>query len=76
MNLVLTRGREGVQNPKNLADVISTCPLTRLNFLQDNRRIQIPGRAVGGEELERAGDVAHEGGEQDAEGGGIVSHRE
>ena len=26
MNLVLTRGREGVQNCKNLADVICTCP--------------------------------------------------
>ena len=27
MNLVLTRGREGVQNSKNLEDVICTCPL-------------------------------------------------
>ena len=27
MNLVLTRGREGVQNPENLADVICACPL-------------------------------------------------
>ena len=26
---------------------------------------------MGGEELERAGDVAHERGEQDAEGGGV-----
>ena len=27
MDLVLTRGREGVQNPKNLADVICERPL-------------------------------------------------
>ena len=26
MNLVLARGREGVQDPKNLVDVICTCP--------------------------------------------------
>ena len=25
VDLVLTRGREGVQNPENLADVICTC---------------------------------------------------
>ena len=30
MNLVPTRGREGVQNPKNLEDVICTFPLTPL----------------------------------------------
>ena len=27
MDLVLTRGREGFKNPKNLADVICKCPL-------------------------------------------------
>ena len=27
MNLVLTRGREGVQNPEKLEDVICTCSL-------------------------------------------------
>ena len=27
MNLVLTRGREGIQNPENLADVICERPL-------------------------------------------------
>ena len=30
MDLVLTRGREGVQNLKNLADVICASPLMRL----------------------------------------------
>ena len=29
MDLVLTRGREGVQNTRNLADVTYTCPLAR-----------------------------------------------
>ena len=28
VNLVLTRGRKGVQNPKNLADVICACPMS------------------------------------------------
>ena len=46
----------------------------KLNHFQEIRRIQVPGRVVGGEELERAGGVTHERGEQYAEGGGIVSH--
>ena len=33
MNLVLTRGREGVQNTKNLADVICACPLRMFHTL-------------------------------------------
>ena len=28
VDLALTRGREGVQNPENLADVICACPLS------------------------------------------------
>ena len=28
VDLVLTKGRDGVQNPENLADVICVCPLT------------------------------------------------
>ena len=36
MDLVLTRGREGVQNPKNLADVICTCPQTWSAAISDS----------------------------------------
>ena len=30
--MVLTRGREGVQKPENLADVICTCPPMRYEY--------------------------------------------
>ena len=33
MDLVLTRGREGVQNPENLEDVTCTCPPAGLGSL-------------------------------------------
>ena len=32
MNLVLTRGREEVENPENLAEVICACPLAGRTF--------------------------------------------
>ena len=38
VNLVLTRGREGVQNPENLADVICACPLASEKSVYANCR--------------------------------------
>ena len=52
MDLVLTRGGEGVQNPGNLADVICTCPLRRVEWTGDARARGPPseegGRAARG----------------------------
>ena len=44
VNLVVTRVREGVQNPENLADVICTCPLmefTELVSLENNLNLRL-----------------------------------
>ena len=46
MDLVLTRGMEGVQNPENLADVICTSSLmqdTLPNSTYESLPLQVPG---------------------------------
>ena len=43
MDLVLTRGREGVQNPGNLADVICASPLTYQDVELDGERVEVGG---------------------------------